>query len=576
MKSRLLTDAGKARLLVCHRSRQWAYAILSLLLAKTLWGIWAAKDFTGGDGLSYYESASRYWNQELLIVPGWSPLYQVYFGSFLWLSSDPFFAAIAHRIGILILITFILYEVMRRIVTPWIALLVAAWWIVLPINHNGLYEVHLFSIILPLLSVWVLARWNTQRARGVALAAMAASVFLLRPEYIIATVFLAVFCVIVEVSEKGNPGTRRCRRILIAYGPPMLVVALIAGAALARSKVPPQVLGDFLQDKRKMNVNQLYTYGYMHRNPAWNGDPWTDCDSLMVDTFGSDDIGLGEAFVANPKAMFEHVAWNLRNLPDGTALGLFSARAGSINIDYSGTRRDPIRVILSGLGFLYLIAAGIAGARRFPAEKRRSWVRERRGAIAGLASLAFASLFVLCLAPPRPAFISGWILTLMACAGVALQIVMYSWRGWPRMKRRLTLITALPLIFAPFYWKSEHPYQPVLAQVRVLESQREALTSGSLLPIAVSTSPDAVRTYLNLERSFDDRFFCVRALGAALVPGQTLDSLLRSKGVRSVLVADIVEHEPGIAEFESDSPENGWIKTNQILSHNHVIRVYRR
>src|SRR5262245_11595961 len=58
---------------------------------------------------------------------------------------------------------------MRPLLPAGIALLLALWWAVLPINFETLYEVHLCSVLPILAALYVAARWDTPIGRGVVL-----------------------------------------------------------------------------------------------------------------------------------------------------------------------------------------------------------------------------------------------------------------------------------------------------------------------------------------------------------------------------------------------------------------------
>src|SRR5215216_1784435 len=96
----------------------------------------------------------------------WSPLYTAFFGSFLWLFSDPFVATLLHRLAIVLIVTMLFLAMARKLLPPPIAWLVAAWWAVLPINYETLYEVHLFSVIPFQLAALALLCWRSPAGRG--------------------------------------------------------------------------------------------------------------------------------------------------------------------------------------------------------------------------------------------------------------------------------------------------------------------------------------------------------------------------------------------------------------------------
>src|SRR5207237_322994 len=136
----------------------------------------------------------------------WSPLYTSFYGSMLFLTPDPYRATLLHRLLIVFAATLLVLAVLRRLLPPAIAWLMAAWWAVLPINFNTLYEVHLFSL-LPALVAWLLLLSSRGHwARGLGLGVFAASTFLTRNETAVATVLFGMACLAYEWRRRKARG----------------------------------------------------------------------------------------------------------------------------------------------------------------------------------------------------------------------------------------------------------------------------------------------------------------------------------------------------------------------------------
>src|SRR5260370_5432346 len=115
----------------------------------------------------------------------WSPLYTTFYGTVFMLTKDVYVATTLHRIIIVIAATLGVLAVMRKLLPPALAFLIAAWWAILPINFDTLSEVHLFAL-LPVLAAWLIAgSRDTPLGRGTALAILVAATILVRYELIL-------------------------------------------------------------------------------------------------------------------------------------------------------------------------------------------------------------------------------------------------------------------------------------------------------------------------------------------------------------------------------------------------------
>src|SRR5262245_41353549 len=159
----------------------FSYLMIFLVQLKTIWGMWQWRDLTYGDTAGYFCTAYA-WFRDFHVNIIWSPLYTAYYGSFLFLTPDVYLATVLHRMCIVLTASLLGLALLRRLLPPGLAWLVAAWWAILPINFNTLYEVHLFAL-LPILGVWLVIQWRDQPwSRGCALALLCLSCVLVRNE----------------------------------------------------------------------------------------------------------------------------------------------------------------------------------------------------------------------------------------------------------------------------------------------------------------------------------------------------------------------------------------------------------
>src|SRR6266478_6874777 len=107
-------------------TKAWpSYVLILLLQSKVIWRIWEIRDITYGDTSSYFEAA-RKWADGFLVDIVWSPLYTAFYGSFLFVTSDPYNATIMHR-GVIVLVAAVgVLFVLRQLLPPSLTLLGAA------------------------------------------------------------------------------------------------------------------------------------------------------------------------------------------------------------------------------------------------------------------------------------------------------------------------------------------------------------------------------------------------------------------------------------------------------------------
>ncbi len=335
----------------------WAlifYVLLVLLLtAKVLWGYWE-RDLTFGDTSSYFGDATR-WYQKGQVNIVWSPLYTAYFGSWLGVTKDASIATFLHRVGLILvstgLVSWLAYITLPRL----LAIFLVAWWVVLPIHYDTLYEVHLFGA-LPILAMALVALLVGERWRGPALLGIAlVSTVLIRNEYVLAVAVLAAWPAL-HWLRQGRPFFSTS---FFSTGIRFGAIFFAAGILIAGFYSASYIKGDNIRERSKpkhtLNMCQVFAFGYQQRHYDWVGSPWTDCTSLMQEKFGMPLPSLREMIAKNPTEVIEHFAWNLSLTRAGMEVLLFNATSASDNPDYAPVSVIP--VIPSVLLILTLIVA---------------------------------------------------------------------------------------------------------------------------------------------------------------------------------------------------------------------------
>jgi hypothetical protein len=532
-RTRLRTLA--AALIRILTSSPVAYAAIGALQLKVVWGMWWVKDLTSGDSSEYFLRGYR-WYEKGANVISWSPLYTTFYGSLLFLSRDAYVVTVAHRLVIVFALALLVLTLMRRLLAPWAAWLVTAWWVVLPINFDTLYEVHLF-VVVPLVAALVLLTRPGPWRRGIALAAFLATTLLMRNEFLMATAGLAALCTATEAYSRWREG----RWNVVPYLLPLLAVAVLVGLFYATSSVKYPQLAAALRRKHTLNVCQIVAFGYQQRHPEWTPSPWTDCQVLMAHLFGRSELSLGEAIRANPSAIWDHVRWNARLVPAGFQLLLFNEVSGTQSPDYA-----PVRLGSSTAGRLTAAWLSLlALAMLVQVRERAYWwtyrIRPRRWAWAGLGLLAATASFVMLMQRPRPSYLFPLSLGLMASTGLALQMVVRRWglAKWMRWLVPLPVV-ALLLVVVPTY-ASRKPSSPR----PLMESYRRILPFVDSIRardgiVVTSGFPNELCNYFALGPRCRDYY----ALRAEVEAGSTWTNVLRDHRVVFVYLSESALSDP--------------------------------
>ena len=432
-----------------------SYITILLLQLKVVWGIWWYKDLTGGDTAMYFESASG-WFRDFRSTMAQSPLYTLFYGSLLNFSKDSYVVTIAHRLIIVFALAMLVLALMRRLLPPGIAWMMAAWWVVMPINFDALYEVHLFAVIPLLLAIlaifWMPGPWG----RGIAMAILLVTAILLRNENLIAVILLAVASILWEIR-----GPRRDNKTARAYVIPLLAATAVIAVFFWREN--EFGFWQQLKEKQVSSVCVSIAYSYIQRVGDFQGSPFSECTQLMQRLFGSPIPSVVEAFRNNPEAMLQHLWWNISLIPAGLQVLLFNYRSGPINPDYVDTSRSSLALIPSLLVIGIMILGGLLLRRKWAFWwetylKPRAW---------GLLAFACTASVVLAVAPlnrPRPSYLFIFAIALRALMGMSLFFIL---TRWPKLRLPLGtigVVAILAILLTPSIYQAHPSSRPILRE----------------------------------------------------------------------------------------------------------------
>jgi hypothetical protein len=481
---------------VSFRTPWPSYVLVALLQLKVMWNIWRFRDLTSGDTSSYFVSAYR-WYEGFRDNFAWSPLYTSFYGTVFTVVPDAYAATIIHRVIIAMAATLGVLALMRRLLPPALALSVAMWWAVLPINFDTLYEIHLFALLPVLAACLVVAYRDTSGGRGSALAILLGATVLMRNELIVASVLFALICLLREISSaREMGGTKRAawRRYVASYGLPIAVAAAVSAFYYSRSQIQYPELSEAFRSKHALNMCQVYAFGYAQRHPDWKASPWLECGPLMEATFGEPQPSLLQMVVRNPRATWEHFGWNMSLVPNGLQLALFGITWG-VNPDYAPITQSPVAWLLSVV-VLVIVASGIVVAVRHRSYWWPTWFRPQAGTWLLLFAIAAVAIPVILTQRPRPSYLFATTVVLMAVVGSAVHVLTCR---WPKAQRLLVIVGVIALLLAvpPFYRPRPGQDRPLYTDYEILRPFRPLLADRRNV-FVIGDFAGELRNYLRL------------------------------------------------------------------------------
>jgi hypothetical protein len=545
----------------------FAYGMLFLVQLKIVWGIWRYKDLPFGDTSYYFVNAYR-WFETFSVNLLWSPLYTAFYGTLLFFSKDVYLITILHRLIIVFAVTFLLFTLMRKILPQALAWMMTVWWAVLPINFFTLYEVHLFALI-PILVAWnVVFYFPSGWSRGTALAILAGAAVLVRNELVISVVVFSACCIgweRYELKKKGITRSAAIRLVATHYVLPMCVSLVFCVFFYQRSEVTFPNLSNALREKHTFNMCQTYAFGYLQRHPDWAKDPWLQCYDLMKETYGKERPTFREMLFANPKAVFQHVLWNLKLLPAGLQVMLFSATSSGTNPDYAFVplnRKYPL--VLSFIIGIIIIWGMIIVYR----QKQWWWLHWFQQRAFGWLSMMAVTSFtipVILTQRPRSSYLFSLSVFLLAIIGSCLYVISKRLFGSKTLKggtKLMALIMAFSLLAVPdlhyvYLLGGLKPSRTIYDVYRRLVPYQKIISSADTVFVAGRYAPE-IGNYIGRGKPEVLKYNILSQRG----PDEPLEDFLDRRGITLFYVNEHLLREsplhPILKNFLLNPVSRGW------------------
>ncbi len=570
-----------ARRILAHPAT--SYIAILLLQLKVIWGIWWFKDMTTGDTVHYYLDGVS-WFHEGIASFVWSPLYTTFIGELFHFSSDAYTILILHRVLIVMALAVILLTLMRRLLPPFTAWLAAASWVVLPIDFNALYEVHLFAVIplalAPLAILWRPGPWG----RGIGVAMLTIAGLLMRNENLAAAMLVGVLALgydLWRIRKAPDPGAG-VKTAALAYGVPMLGAVLFAAFFFVHRQTYDS--WEFVRAKHNLNVCESFAAGYKQREKDFEKNPMNDCGQLMQRVFGASlmrqsisrdttsAISMTDALRANPSAMFAHFWWNIRLLPEGLQVLLFNFRSGPENPDFAATDHSDLALIPSTITCAILALGGY-----FFFSRRREWLRtwkDQNTPLEGsvlegqiwawitLVSLSIVVAGVILTNRPRASYMFILGIAIRALVGLCFYVILLR---WPKLGP-ITAALAVPAICAAFALPSVYEYfpspRPLLKAYQRLKPYQRFFHEAHPLLVSREFGTE-LAGYAGECHCATRRFDELRAL---VTPEKNFAQVLAETGATVFLVDEPVLADPLAREFLANAREFHW----DVMEEHHV------
>lgn len=446
---RAIAEAVRATITAAIAAPWFAYTTILLLQLKCIWGIWKYRDLTPGDESVYYNLAYLWFTEGAVALP-WSPLYTAFYGTLMYISPHPYVVTTLHRVLVVLALAVLVLAVMRQLLPSEIAWLTTAWWVVLPINYDAAVTLHLFAVI-PVLVSWLLVLWRPSPwPRGSALGVLILTTVLVRQEYVLAVIALALVCAWGE--RRGQ--RRSLHAYLAGYGVPLLVTLTAITFFFSRSLYPPCVdVTTAARFKHAMNMCQVYAYGFQQRHPEWTRSPWTECSGLMDHAFGKPNPSFTEMIRSNPRAVLVHFLWNLSLVPSGLQLLLFNGISGSTSPDYTQVAHSRMAGWLS----LALLSVWVLALSLRYRDRHGSWERWLP-----ITSVWPVALLVILTQRPRPAYLFVDGLGVMALTGLCCVVISRRLPALPNFQPLMPAVALGLILVVPGRYDSVSGARPLL------------------------------------------------------------------------------------------------------------------
>ncbi len=462
----------------------FSYSTIVLLQLKVIWGIWYFRELTTGDTSAYFVNGYQWFKYGSAPI-SWSPLYTSFYGTLLELSSDAFLVTTLHRLLILFTLAVLILALMRKLLPPDLAWLMTAWWVILPINFDALYEVHLFAVIPVVCAALVILGWPGHWRFGGALAVMLVASLLMRNELLLATGILAAMMLgtaawnfkIQAVRSRLTLG------LLGAYAVPLVGASMLTFYYYQHANDLAALSGG-LQRKHTLNICQTYAFGYQQRHADFEKSPWTECQALMLRIYGVSEPTLLEAIRRNPSAMLEHFFWNVGLIPSGLQVALFNEASGEVTPDYAPVTTKSGRALWASYFLMTIFAAGLVQLGRNWRYWWDQWLRGRAWGWLLLIATGCVTVGVMISQRPRPSYMFGLAILLRAATGMCLFVLLSRtpWRKW--LSAAFPVLVVLIVFFKQSHYahaKASEPRPLLRAYERLAPFAKTLERAGSVL-----------------------------------------------------------------------------------------------
>jgi hypothetical protein len=546
----------------------FAYGMLFLVQLKIVWGMWRFKDLPFGDTSYYFVNAYR-WFEAFSVNMISSPLYTAFYGTLLFFSKDVYLITILHRLIIVFVVTLLVFSLMRKILPQALAWMMTVWWAVLPINFLTLYEVHLFAVI-PILAAWIVAFYFPSGwSRGTVLAILVGTAILVRNELVVSVVVFSVCCIGWELYGFKKMSITTGTQIRLSakhYVLPLCVSFMFCIFFYMRSEVTLPNLSGALHEKHTLNMCQTYAFGHLQRHPDWGKDPWLQCNDLMKETFGKERPTFKEMVFANPSAVLQHVLWNVRLIPAGLQVLLFSATSFSTNPDYAFVSLNLKYPLVLSFIVGTILLWGITVLYR---QKRWWWSNWfQRRAFGWLSMMAVVSFIlpVMLTQRPRTSYLFSLSIFLLAFTGSCLHAISEKFvfskkpiKGSPKLMALMMAFTLLvdPGLTTVYSLSGLKPSRPLHDAYRRLVPYQEIISSSDTVFVAGRHAAE-IGNYIGHGKPAVFEY----AILSEREPDEPLEDFLNRRGVNLFYVNERLWRElhvhPVDKNFLLDPVSRGW------------------
>ncbi len=561
-----------------------SYLTILLLQLKVIWGMWWYREMTMGDTEAYFIDAAG-WLRDGRTPFVWSPLYTAFLAEFFRFSNDAYTILIMHRVLIVLTLAVLVLALMRRLLPPAIAWMAAAWWAVVPIDFNDLYEVHMFAVIPLVLAPLAVFWWPGPWGRGIAIAILLTEGLLVRTENFASAVLLAVLALSYEFWRNRTFPEERVasNRPIPAYGAPLLCAVLLASYFFVH-----RVSYDswaFLEQKHGLNVCESFAVGYQERNHDFDSSPMANCGQLMHRIFGASVIrgrkllpdtmstmSMMTALRANPPAMLAHFWWNIRLLPSGLQVVLFNYRSGDANPDYVPTHQSKLVLIPSAAVCVVLVLGAylfFAGRKQWMetwrvenTPFRKSVLESRIWAWITLGCVCLIVGSVMVTVRPRPAYLFILGITIRAVAGLCAYLVV---RRWPQLKvpvAAVAVLWAAAVFLRPSVYETAPSPRPLLQEYRHLKPYPKFFQEPNSLLVSDQYGGQ-LASYIGKCRCPWKRFDELRQ---KVTPERTLSQVFDQAGATLFVANEPILADPLAQQFLANARQLHW----DIVAERHV------